>query len=170
MSVGITLSRRKYGDLDKFASDVKVKMSSRILSIMAFEFSDYVKRSKLSGQVLNVRTGKTRESMGFYKLKRNKSPTFVIRPGRDIDGRLNYLGGMQRGMLITPKRGEWVYIRDDQGQITARVRAATVHARPFMRPGWKEYKSGGNVKAIMRNVYAAYLDRAFGGSPVEVTE
>ena len=167
---GITLSRRKYGDLDKFAADVKVKMSSRILSIMAYEFSEYVKRSKLSGQVLSVRTGKTRESMGFYKLKRSRSPTFVIRPGRGVDGRLNYLGGMQRGMLITPKRGEWVYIRDESGDITARVRAATIHAKPFMRPGWSEYKSGGNVKTIMRSVYAAYLNRAFGGSPVEVTE
>jgi len=165
---GVTLSRRKYGDLAKFASDVNLKMGNRILSILAAEFSEYVKRSKLSGQVLAVGSGKTRESMGFYKLKRSKGPTFVVRPGRGIDGRLNYLGGMSRGMMITPKKGEWVYIRNEAGEITARVKAATVHARPFMVPAWNEYK--GNVRTISRAVYGAYLDKAFGGTPVEVTE
>ncbi len=166
--IGVTLAKRKYGDLDKFASDVRTKMSARILNIMAAEFSEYVKRSKLSGQVLSVRSGKTRESMGFYQLKRGKGPAYVIRPGRGISGRLNYLSGMSSGMLIAPKRGEWVYIRDEQGRITARVRSALVKARPFMAPAWKEYKAGGNVRAIMRSVYAAYVDRGFSASGQEV--
>jgi hypothetical protein len=168
--IGVTLARRKYGDLDKFAGEVQTKMSARILNIMANDFSEYVKRTKLSGQVLGVRSGKTRESMGFYQLKRAKSPTYVVRPGRGIDGRLNYLGGMSRGMLITPKRGEFIYIRDDAGNITARVRAATVRARPFMAPAWSEYKSSGNVRAIMTGVYNAYLERAFSGGKTEIVE
>lgn len=159
--IGITLERRKYGDLDKFADDVRTKMSARILNIISENFSEYIKRSKLSGQVLGVRTGKTRESMGFYQLKRAKTPTYVVRPGRGIDGRLNYLGGMSRGMLITPRRGEFIYIRDEAGRITAKVRAATVHARPFMGPGWKEFRASGNLRGIMTAVYNAYTVRAF---------
>ena len=162
-----TLARRKYGDLDKFADEVRTKMSARILNLVAEQFSDYVRRSKLSGQVLGVRSGKTRESMGFYRLKRAKSPTYVVRPGRGIDGRLNYLGGMSRGMLIAPKNGEWVYIRDENGKITARVKSAVVKPRPFMAPAWLEWK--GNARGLMKAVYKAYADRAFGNS-VETTE
>lgn len=166
---GVVLSRRKYGDLDKFTAEVKTKLGARILNLMAEQFSDYVKRSKLSGQVLNARSGKTRDSMGFYQLKRGKGPAYVIRPGRGITGRLNYLGGMSRGMLLSPKKGEWLYIRDEEGRITARIRSAIIKPRPFMVPGWKEFKASGNVRGIMRGVYAAYLERAFGGSPVETT-
>lgn len=172
---GIVLARRKYGDLDKFAEEVRTKMSARILNLMAEEFSDYVRRSKLSGQVLGVRSGATRKSMGFYQLKKAKSPTYVVRPGKNIDGHLNYLGGMQRGMMITPKSGEWVYIRDHSQKvsakgkvysaITARVRAALVRPRPFMRPAWQEWK--GNARGLMKSVYNAYVERAFSGSGVE---
>jgi hypothetical protein len=162
---GIVLARRKYGDLDKFADEVRTKMSARILNLMAEEFSDYVRRSKLSGQVLSVRSGKTRESMGFYQMKKAKSPTYVVRPGRGINGRLNYLGGMSRGMMIMPKRGEWVYIRDDSGKITARVKSAIVRSRPFMAPAWQEWK--GNARGFMKGVYNAYVERAFSGSGVE---
>lgn len=161
--IGLTLARRKYGDLDRFADDVQKKMSSRILNIIAENFSEYIKRSKLSGQVLGVRSGKTRESMGFYRLKREKTPAYAIRPGRGIDGRLNYLGGMSKGMLIAPKKGEFIYIRDDAGNITAKVRSATVHARPFMGPGWKEFRSTGNLRGIMKSVYAAYVQHEFKG-------
>ena len=164
---GVVLSRRKYGDLEKFTSEAKTKLSARILNPMADQFADYVKRSKLSGQVLGTRSGRTRESMGFYQLKRGKGPAYVVRPGRGINGRLNYVGGMSRGMLLSPKKGDWLYIRDEEGRITARVRSAIVRPRPFMVPGWKEFKAGGNVRGIMRGVYAAYLEKAFGGSPVE---
>jgi len=165
---GLTLSRRKYGDLDQFAEAVRVKMSKRILNLMAEQFSDYVKRSKLSGQVLSVRSGRTRNSMGFFQLKRARTPTYVIRPGRNVDGHLNYLGGMQRGMLLAPKHGEWLYIRERDasgkpGKIIARVRSATVHARPFMTPAWKEWR--GNASSLMRRVYGAYAEREFGGTP-----
>lgn len=162
-----TLIRRKYGDLEKFAEDTRTKMGARILNLIAEQYADYVRRSKLSGQVLNVRSGKTRESMGFYQLKRAKSPTYVVRPGRGIDGRLNYLGGMSRGMLIAPKKGEWIYIRDDSGKITARVKSAVVRPRPFMVPAWQEWK--GNARTLMRGVYNAYVQREF-SSPVETRE
>jgi hypothetical protein len=162
-----TLVRRKYGDLDKFAKDTRTKMGARILNLIAEQYSDYVRRSKLSGQVLNVRSGKTRESMGFYQLKRAKSPTYVVRPGRGIDGRLNYLGGMSRGMLIAPKQGEWIYIRDESGKITARMKSVVVRPKPFMVPAWKEWK--GNARTLMRGVYNAYVDKAF-SNPVETRE
>jgi hypothetical protein len=162
-----TLARRKYGDLDKFAEDTRTKMGARILNLIAEQYSEYVKRSKLSGQVLSARTGKTRESMGFYQLKRAKSPTYVIRPGRGIDGRLNYLGGMSRGMLIAPKNGEWIYIRDEEGKITARVKSAIVRPRPFMVPAWQEYK--GNARSLMKAVYNSYVQREF-SKPVETSE
>lgn len=165
---GVTLARRKYGDLEKFADETRTKMSKRILNLMAEQFSNYVGQSKLSGQVLGVKSGKTRDSMGFYQLKRANTPTYVIRPGRGIAGRLNYLSGMSRGMVVAPKRGDWVYIRDESGEITAKVRSAIVRARPFMQPAWQEWRS--NARGLMQGVYNAYVARAFSGSPVEVRE
>lgn len=159
--VGITLARRKYGDLDKFAEAVRTKMGKRILNLMAESLSEHVKKTQLSGQALNSRSGKTRESMGFYQLKRGKGAAYVIRPGRNIEGRLNYLGGMSRGMLITPKRGEFIYIRDESGKITAKLKSTVVRARPFMVPGWKSFKATGNVRRIMTSVYSAYAQREF---------
>ncbi len=140
--ISMSLRKRKNGDLDKFADTQILKMSARITSLWAESLTKSVKQTQLSGQVLNVVTGETRESMGFYRYKGRKA-SFAVRPGKNINGHLNYLGGMQRGMLAG--RGRKVLIRP----------------KPFMRPGFLSWKATGEPKRIKEAVYQAYLNYNF---------
>lgn len=140
--ISMTLRKRKNGDLDKFADTQLLKMSARITSLWALSLADHIKQTQLSGQVLDVISGETKESMGFYRYKGRKA-SFAVRPGKNINGHLNYLGGMQRGMLAG--RGRKVLIRP----------------KPFMRPGYLSWKSTGEPKRIKEAVYQAYLNHNF---------
>jgi hypothetical protein len=97
--ISMTVQTKKYGDLGKFADNELLKMSARITSLWGESLANYIRENQLSGQVLQVVTGETRASMGFYKLKKDKKATMVVRPGKGVKGHLNYLAGMQRGML-----------------------------------------------------------------------
>ena len=58
------------------------------------EFVDFVKKNYLSGQSLGVISGETRSHVGAWMQKKvmgKHQTTFVIRPGKGIDGRQNYL-------------------------------------------------------------------------------
>lgn len=58
------------------------------------EFVDFVRKNYLSGQRLDVITGETRSHVGAWmqkKLMGKRQTTFVIRPGKGIDGLQNYL-------------------------------------------------------------------------------
>lgn len=138
--IGMVLTRKQHGDLQQLADHVTVKMAARITNLWAETFAEYVRRTQLSGQVLAVRTGETRASVGFFKLKGTKA-SFAVRPGKDVPGRLNYLAGMQRGMLAGP--GRKVIIRP----------------KPFMKPGLETWRSSGAARDIKNAVLAAYIDR-----------
>jgi len=140
--ISMTLRKRKNGDLDKFTDTQILKMAARITSLWALNLAEHIKQTQLSGQVLNVISGETKESMGFYRYKGRKA-SFAVRPGKNINGHLNYLGGMQRGMLAG--RGRKVLIRP----------------KPFMRPGYLSWKASGEPKRIKEAVYQAYLNHNF---------
>lgn len=58
------------------------------------DFVDFIRKNYLSGQSLDVVTGETRSHVGAWmqkKLRGKHQTTFVIRPGKDIDGLQNYL-------------------------------------------------------------------------------
>lgn len=150
--IALTLTRTKYLDLDSFAEDEVPKMGNRTLNLISEAFADYVRRNKLSGQVLDVLTGETRGSVGFYKIKSARTSKWVVRPGMGVPGHLNYLAGFGRGMMVS-----------------VRGRSFTVHPRPFMKPGWKEFRASGEPRRIARAVRAAYLEHAAKRTPtVEV--
>lgn len=140
--ISMSLRKRKNGDLDKFADTQLLKMGARITSLWAESLATHIKQSQLSGQVLNVVTGETRESMGFYRYKGRKA-SFAVRPGKNINGHLNYLGGMQRGMLA------------------GRSCKVLIRPKPFMRPGFFSWKATGEPKRIKEAVYQAYLNYNF---------
>ena len=145
--ISMMLQKRKNGELDKFADTQILKMSARITSLWAESLSGHIAKTQLSGQVLNVATGETRSSMGFYRYKsgvhKNRKASFAVRPGKNVNGHLNYLGGMQRGMLAG--RGRKVLIRP----------------KPFMRPGFLSWRATGEPKRIKEAVYQAYLKYNF---------
>lgn len=146
--ISMTIQTKKYGDLGKFADNELIKMSARITSLWGESLANYIRETQLSGQVLNIITGETRASMGFYKLKKNKKATMVVRPGKNVKGHLNYLAGMQRGMLAG--RGRKVIIRP----------------KPFMKPGFRAWRATGEARRIKEEVFKAYLEHSFssGGS------
>jgi hypothetical protein len=140
--IGMALARKRSGDLSKFADADALKMAARITNLWAASLADYIRANELSGQILDVQTGETRGSMGFYRYK-GKKASFAVRPGKGVAGHLNYLAGMQKGMLAG--RGRKVIIRP----------------KPFMRPGYRTWKASGAPTSIKKAVYAAYLDKAF---------
>lgn len=146
--ISMTLKTKKYGDLEKFADTQLIKMSARITSLWGESLANYIRETQLSGQVLNVITGKTRASMGFYKLK-DKKASMAVRPGKNVKGHLNYLGGMQRGMLAG--RGRKVLIRP----------------KPFMRPGFRAWRASGEPRRIKEAVFQAYLQKNFAKEGIE---
>lgn len=60
---------------------------------VAAEYAQYVREQWLSGQRLLVRTGTTRKSVRFFKMKNG---VFGVRPGSGVPGRLNYLVKFER--------------------------------------------------------------------------
>jgi hypothetical protein len=152
--IGLTLARTKHLDLDSFADSDVPKMGNRMLNLISEAFAEYVRRNKLSGQVLDVISGETRDSVGFYKIRNARTSKWVVRPGLGIPGHLNYLAGFARGMMVS-----------------VRGHAYTVRPRPFMKPGWKEFRASGEVKKITGAVRAAYLSHAAKrNATVEVVE
>lgn len=153
--IGITLVRKRYINLEGFASDEAPKMMSRVVNILSEDFAKYVQENKLSGQVLNVVSGETRGSVGFYQVKAGAGRfglKYVVRPGKGVPGHLNYLVGMGRGMMVS-----------------VRGKAYTVRARPFMQPGWSEYRASGKPKQIKDAVLASYLAHAAQRAPTTET-
>jgi hypothetical protein len=142
--IAINIKRYKYGDLEKFGKEQE-RIGNRMVNLMAEEFARYVRLSKLSGQVLSPASGKTKESVKFFKDKRRKS-VFVVRPGVGIPGSLNYLTGFERGF--------------QKGRLTGTK-------RPFMGPASKEFKAGKNHMKIMKNVYNKWLKLYFNDAPTE---
>lgn len=138
--IGMTITQKGQGGLERFADVEAQKMANRITNLWAENFAEYVRVMELSGQVLDVQTGETRESVGFFKFKGAKA-SYAVRPGAGISGHLNYLAGMQRGMLAG--RGRKVIIRP----------------KPFMRPGFSAWKASGAPRNIQQSVYGSYLDR-----------
>lgn len=102
--IDITYQRR--GNFVKFIDNL-LRVENRIANEVSAEFAEYVKTHKLSGQVLGVRTGETRESVKFFKLK---SGEFGVRPGSGVPGRLNYLLRFERGTkpFMAPSLQEFV--------------------------------------------------------------
>lgn len=145
----MTLTRTRRGDLAKFADVDTLKMAVRITNLWAASLAEYIRANELSGQALNVETGETRDSMGFYRFK-GKKASFAVRPGKGIAGHLNYLGGMQRGMLA------------------GRGRKAIIRPKPFMRPGYQGWRASGAPRDIKAAVFAAYLERALKPETTEV--
>lgn len=86
--------------------------------------AEYVVDRKLSGQVLSVRTGETRGSTTFYKIKEGM---FGVRPGVGIRGSLNYLIRFERGgrPFMGPAYRE--YSASGQPEEIARSVLASVH-------------------------------------------
>ena len=90
------------------------------------EFVDYVRKTRLSGQSMNVITGETREHVGAWmqkKLRGKRQSVFVIRPGKGINGLQNYLE-------------RWT---------------GTKHE--FMRPAFAQFSAGDRIaKYVERNI------------------
>lgn len=95
-----------------------------IANQVAEELAEHVVNRKLSGQVLNVRTGTTRGSTTFYKIKEGM---FGVRPGVGIRGALNYLIGFERGSrpFMGPAYRE--YSASGRPEKIARAALASVH-------------------------------------------
>lgn len=64
-----------------------------ITNAIAEDYARFVRDRYLSGQVLDVRSGGTRESVRFFK---EGTGQFGVRPGVGIVGRLNYLLKFER--------------------------------------------------------------------------
>lgn len=67
-----------------------------IVNQISEDFAQFVRDNYLSGQVLGVRTGETRESTRFFK---SQPGVFGVRPGVGVRGSLNYLNRFERGAL-----------------------------------------------------------------------
>jgi hypothetical protein len=89
----IDIVRRRPGSLKKLG-EATPAIGNLIANAISADYAKYVRLHYLSGQVLGVRTGETRESTKFFK---EDTGVFGVRPGVGIRGRLNYLMKYERG-------------------------------------------------------------------------
>lgn len=83
----------------KKREELKAVADSRLMAWIRYsvrelggEVAEHVKTSYLSGQVMNVITGATREHVALYRRKAGKSRSeWVLRPGVGVRGMQNYL-------------------------------------------------------------------------------
>jgi len=64
------------------------KVLNYLTAEVAHKFADYTKRNYLLGQALHKRTGRTYNSVKFFK---KKNMQMGVRPGVGVRGNLNYL-------------------------------------------------------------------------------
>jgi hypothetical protein len=153
--IGITLTTKKWFDLDEFSAEDARCVSGKMLAAMAYQAAAYIQASKLSGQNLAVKTGETRESMGAVPQgKKWGTPAYLVRPGVGIKGSLNYLAGIARGYrakIAGEGWGEGVYYKKGPN--------------PFIQEGFKEWKAGGRMRRIGEAVKAKYFAALANGAP-----
>lgn len=82
--------------IQQFGSDLP-DIAALITNAISEEYAGFVRENYLSGQVLNVITGETRDSVKFFQRRKTASLVeYGVRPGVGIQGSLNYLAGMAR--------------------------------------------------------------------------
>jgi hypothetical protein len=151
--IRMSLRRVNKGALGKFA-DKHPRQANYIVSVIADRLAEFIRITRLSGQVLRersfaeraqrtrpgrpVRTRSTKESTRFFKMGRGHTRgagsarnkiQFGVRPGSGIRGRLNYLMRFERG--------------DPPG--------------PFMEPAFKDFRRRGIPKQIATGLMDRFI-------------
>ena len=84
-------------------------MSGRIVAKVSSVFARYLKKESFGGYFKDI-TGKTRESIGFYRFK-GKNPAYAVKAGAGVPGNLNYLSGLYRGRAVSQSGKAFEYSR-----------------------------------------------------------
>jgi len=140
---------RKFKEGAKRAQSTIYKSMQKITSFLA----GYVKRQKLTGQVLRVRTGRLRNSItSKVEVKGNE---VIGRVGTNVEyGRIWELGGTIPAYTIRPKRAMALKF-EVAGDVVFCKRvyqpARQVKARPYLQPSVKE-----NMQKITKMLGDAY--------------
>jgi len=119
------------------------KISNFIISKVAKEYAEDVKKNYLSGQVLKNPTDETKDSVKFYKLKRGH---FQVRPGCGIKGSLNYLSIFETGGEITAENHPYLRFEVD-GRFVS-VKKVYIPPKPFMSKSYKAFANSGKPSQI----------------------
>lgn len=107
-------------------------------------------KNKLSGQVLNRKTGTLAKSINWrYK---NAYETVA---GTNV----TYGGVHEHGKTITPQNGEYLHFKGKDGW--ARVRRVVIPKRPFLGPTIDEVFSSNEANRILDRTTQEWLKREF---------
>jgi len=119
----------------------KIKPEARTaMRTVVLLLEGYVKRNKLSGQVLNVQTGRLRSSITgqIYEY----SDEIIGKVGTNVEyGRLWELGGVIPEHEVVPRRAQALHFFYKGAEVfckRARIPARKVEPRPFLAPSLAE--------------------------------
>lgn len=149
----IAIKPPKFASIEHIVSAIADKMTGLMLQLQ-----QHIVRDKLSGQVLNVRTGKLAESV-------QPDPTRVegtkvlgsVRAGGDqaFYGRFHELGGSKSYPIVPVEKQALSFIWQGKHYIRQRVYRSPLPARPFMEPALEEMR--GQIVAGIEEAVAGAL-------------
>jgi hypothetical protein len=117
-------------------------MAAKTVKKASAEFAEYLQAQEFSKH-FNEDSGDTRKSIGIFRLKKYKIPTYLIAPGKDIPGHLNYLYGMARGEGVSRSGKKFSYSKK----------------RDFIIEGWKNWGAGSRLDSIFKEAGDNYMKR-----------
>ena len=142
------------GGLRKLNKTEAGQIQNYVVAEISKDYAEYQRERYLSGQYLSVRSGVTKDSVRFYKVKDGR---FEVSPGVGIVGRKNYLGIYETGGEIKP-RNKKVLAFDVGGQ-TVFARSVYIDKLPFVTDSKKSYEQSQKPLIIMRNIWTGVFKK-----------
>ena len=113
----------------------KIPNLIRGIDIATLRLERVIKARKLSGQVLNVRTGRLRSSFGTQRARHQSGVGVYGLVGTNVVyARIHEVGG-----VIKPKAGKYLRFKTADG-FWHTVKEVTIPARPYAAPAMREEK------------------------------
>jgi phage gpG-like protein len=128
--------------LDALPGKLQADLTKRLTSL-ALQMQATIKQ-KLSGQVLKVRTGNLRDSIGYDVMSATDAVTATVFSDRSVRyGAIHEYGGQTAPHVIQPRAGGVLAFQMGGKTVFARKinhPGSKIPARPFMRPTLAEYR------------------------------
>ena len=112
----------------------------------------HIQAHKLTGQVLNVRSGDLRGKMLVEK--KQQGTAMIVAGGSDVP----YAAIHETGGTILPKRGKYLRFQTQDGAWHT-VSKVYIPPRPYFKPGVVEFFRSGEAGRIANAEFAAYKRR-----------
>lgn len=142
------------GGLRKLDGNEAGKIQNFVVAEISKDYAEYQRDRYLSGQYLNIRSGETKESVRFYKVKDGR---FEVSPGVGIVGRKNYLGIYETGGEVKPRTKK--VLAFDVGGQTVFARSVYIDKKPFVTDSKRAYEHSGKPLTIMRNIWTSVFKK-----------